>query len=504
MAKKTTQADMDRLASLALEAIGQLEEARSDLEAMIAADNRGWTLLGESTDLAFTREFRTAKIREAVFAAAGDPLIKQGLLVRAGYIWADGVQVAVRDDPGSGQDVQALAVAPFWDDPANSGLCGMSGQLDIEHRLGTAGETWLALPTTAKGRVRVRKLPPSEVTRIVTDPEDSETDWFYLREYALRGKQQRVLYPALGYRPAVMPSTPDSTIPAYVDALVFGDLRQVPIRWDSPVRKTLVNQVGGRGLGDAFASIPWSAAYGKSLEAIHRLILALARFAWQARTAKADKAAEAAQKIMAAAQGSGQTVVTDPNTRLEAIGKSGATIDSDSPKPFASMAAAGLGIPVTMLLGDPGTTGARAVAETLNRPTENTLKMRRGLHSEVFADVIGWVIDSAVRAGILRGTVTRDGDREVVTLPQEDSRTVVTTWPDFDSTAIDVAVKAIVTAQGADVLPDLTIARLLLSVLGVDNLDDILDQITDDQGRLIPPEATRAAALATAQDRGDA
>jgi hypothetical protein len=99
---------------------------------------------------------------------------------------------------------------------------------------------------------------------------------------------------------------------------------------------------------------------------------------------------------------------------------------------------------------------------------------------------------------------TRDGDREIVTLPEGDSRTVITTWPEFDSTAVDVAVKAIVSAQQTETIPDLVIARLLLEALGVDDLDDVLDQITDDQGRFIPLDVQRSDTLAAAQDRGEA
>jgi hypothetical protein len=56
------------------------------------------------------------------------------------------------------------------------------------------------------------------------------------------------------------------------------------------------------------------------------------------------------------------------------VSKSGAQIDANSSQPFATRAAAALEVPVTMLLGDPGITGARATAETLDQPTELTFK----------------------------------------------------------------------------------------------------------------------------------
>ena len=49
------------------------------------------------------------------------------------------------------------------------------------------------------------------------------------------------------------------------------------------------------------------------------------------------------------------------------------------------MVSAGLGIPITMLLTDPGVTGARATAETLDEPTQLEFGVRRGLWKAVMA-----------------------------------------------------------------------------------------------------------------------
>ena len=485
------------LIDAAFAALEALEESRAEVEALMARDQSGWVAIGDGTGL--SREVRVRKTAEAVMAAAADPLIKRGLAIRAGYIWADGVQVTVRDDPETGKDVPKV-IADFWDDPANAGFCRMSGNLDIEHRLGTAGEVWLALPTTPAGRVRVRKLPPGEISQVFTDPEDIETDWFYLRAWQIDGKQERVLYPALGYLPAVQPAVMDHAI---YPQKIFRDLMGVPIRWDSPVRKILVNAVAGRGLGDAFASIPWADAYSKFLNSWYRLMLSLARFAWQAKSGRADKAAEIAKRVTDAAVAgiTGAVAVTSPGEKLEAIGKSGATFDADSGKQIAGMVAAGLGVPVTMLLTDPGVSGARAVAETLDPPTKNEFKVRRGLHSEVFRDVTGWVIDSAVRAGKLAGTITRDGDRETVTLPEDDSRDVVVTWPDFDSDDTSTAVEAVVKAHATGTIPDTVVAQLLLGMLGVEDIDSVLKQITDSDGNYLPPDVRDARTRARYEDR---
>ena len=474
---------LEQKADQAAVAYELLAEAFADVKAALAADEHGWTVTSAFRD-GFDQRTRTQKAGEAELAAVINPLIKRGLSLRAAYVWGLGVTVTVRDEASTGQDIQAV-VTRFWDDPDNRAITTMHGQLELERALGTAGENWIALPTSQQGRVRVRPVAATEITEIITDPEDALTDWLYLRVTTDRkGAEVKRLYPALGWRPAIRPATatgswPDPTIP---------DLTGVPVMWDQPMIKVIVNRYKDRGTGDALAALPWAYAYKEFLESWHKLMRSLARFAWQVKTSRAEKAVDAAQKILAANQErvTGATAVMDAGSRLEAIGKSGASFDSESGRPIATMVAAAFGLPVTTLLSDPGQTGARAVAETLSVPTELEFGTRRTLWASVFQDIIGWVIDSAVRAGTLTGTVERDEDRETVTLPAEDTRTVVVDWPGYDTTDVKTAVDSILTAQASGTIPPLTIARLLLKALDVPDMDDVLDLITDDQGDFVP------------------
>lgn len=469
-----------RLAS----ALVTLDEAFQRLNSQLVADEKGWAPLAGVEGNVLPHRLRREKAVEAELAIAANPLIKRGVNLRCAYIWGSGVTVTVRDEASTGQDIQAV-LTRFQDDPANAPLWAIDEQIQRERDLCASGEVWLALPTVEQtGRVRVRPLPAAEMTTIITDPEDRYTDWFYLREYTVGKKPHRTLYPALGYRPAVQrPQLDDQTL----TMLDRPDLRGVEVRWDSPVRKLLVNELGGRGLGDVFASLPSALAYTAFLEAWHRLMLSLARFVWRAK-ARPDKAQQVARKILEAEQRKvvGGTTVEDPQTGIEAISKTGATFDADSGRPLAGMVAAGLGLPVTMLLSDPGVTGARAVAETLGQPTELEFGVRRKVWARVVEDIVGWVIDSAVRAGKLAGTASRDGDREVVTLPEEDNRTVVVDWPPFDSTPVETLVKAIVEAQQTQTVPPLVVLRMLLKALEVEDADEILDQVTTKGGEFIP------------------
>jgi hypothetical protein len=191
---------------------------------------------------------------------------------------------------------------------------------------------------------------------------------------------------------------------------------------------------------------------------------------------------------------------------LEAIPKSGATIDSGSGKPLAGMVAAALEVPVTMLLADPGITGARATAETLDTPTENMAGQRRDVWSDFLDRILGYVIDQAVKAprGALQGTVSRDEwDREVVELAGDTERTIDFDWPDLTEIGMKELVDAIVAADETGKLPPLTTVKLLLQALGVKDIDELLEEVTDDQGNFVDPNVTAGQVAVDAFNRGE-
>ncbi|NUR90850.1 MAG: hypothetical protein HOY71_42815 [Nonomuraea sp.] len=169
------------------------------------------------------------------------------------------------------------------------------------------------------------------------------------------------------------------------------------------------------------------------------------------------------------------------------------------------MVAAAVGLPVTMLLADPGVTGARAVAETLDLPTILEMGMRRLLWQGKLTELLNYVIDQAVLAprGRLRGSLVRDDwDRLVVTLAGDVDRTVEFDWPKLVDVDPVELVKAIVAADGTGKLPPLTTIRLLLAVLGVEDIDEVIADVTDEQGHWVDPEANAGQAAVDAFNRG--
>lgn len=467
-----------------------LRESIADLQAALARDEAGWQRVEGAGQFTKADIDRMAGRCRAV--AIVNPLIKRGLALRAGYVHGGGVSITTRaaGDQG-GQDVASVVADWVDDNEVRHVLTGAQARQTCELALGTDGNLFITLFTDPlTGRVRPRVLPFEQVTSVIADPEDSFRRWYYKREWAVTSidaatgrtttTRRTEYYPSLGYYPAARPRA------------IGGH----PVNWDAPVYHVRVNAPHGWdwGVPDAHPAAPWAIAYKGYLEDWARLMKALARVAWVA-TAKDPKNATALRGGLAAVAANGeagQSVSLAGDATLTAAPKAGATIDSESGKPLAGMVAAALGVPVTMLLSDPGQTGARAVAETLDKPTELEMGARRDVWADAYRDIIGHVIDAAVKAprGQLKGSVVKDGDRVMVTLAGDTDRTLEITWPDLSKTPIDTLVNAIKTADDTGKMPPVTTMRLLLAALGVEDVDELIAGMTDENGEWVDPDVT--------------
>lgn len=478
------------------------EEAALDAERLLAAEDSGWSPLTGSSSELVTREQLRRGSRLARLMTIGDPLISRGVNLRVAYVFGQGVSIAAHEAPDgdAAQDVDAVVQA-FLEDNAET-FTSAQAREDMERSFATDGNLFLALPTDpSTGRVRVRVIPTDEVHEVIANPEDAAEPWFYERTYTTttldlvgagrqavtRTQQVTVYYPDVTYRPSRRPTT----------------LNGHPIEWDKPVVHGHVNRpTSGTpfGVPDTWAALPWARGYKEFLTDWAGLVKALSKFAFRMTAKNGSRAAQARARLEAGpADGIGGTAITPEGQSFEAIGKSGATIDSGSGKPLAGMVAAALDVPVTMLLADPGSTGARAVAETLDRPLINTIRMRRDVHATLTRKILDYVIDRAVAApsGPLRGLrqVDRFTGRESWLLTGGQDRGIDIDWPSLEDVDVKTLVDALVQADGTGLIPPLVVLRMLLIALDVDNPDLVLESVTDDDGNFIDPRATVAATV---------
>ncbi len=469
-----------------------LQESFADLAAQMAEP--GWLRLSAQFEQEFTAEGLKQIRAICRLFAIKNPLVKRALSLRQAYVWGKGVEISARANGKQRreQDVQAV-IDGFLNDPGNQrAFTSGAARERLERALGTDGEFFAALftlPTT--GEVQVRIVGADEITEVICNPEDRSEPWYYRRQWVQRtlnadgssgDKMREQFHPAVDYRPRSRQKT-------------FG---QIPVAWDAPILHLKVNDLEGweRGIPDAYAAIDWALAYKVFLEDWARLVKSLSRFAWR-MTAKGANRAQAKQRLAAApprdASGRpndvGAVAMTPPDQVFEAIPKSGATVDSESGKPLASMVASALDVPLTMLLADPGQTGARAVAETLDKPTELAMGQRRDLWAGMLRRIFTYVIAESVRApdGSLKGSVTVDRyGRQSVKLNGNTDSTVDINWPDLDANATE-AIAAVVNAASTGTIPPEHVARLLLTALGVRDVDLLIEAMLDDDGKFVWP-----------------
>jgi hypothetical protein len=466
----------------------RLQESFAQLE--LSRDNAGYLAIGQQYANEFTREGLVKAAEMGRIFGVANPLIKRGREMRHAYVHGQGVTVDAKD-PKVNEVIQA-----FRDDEGNrESLFGAQAKQQYEGTLFDEGNYFIvAFTNPLDGRVQLRTIPFEEIGDVITAPGDKATPWYYVRTWIEieNGKPvtKKALHPALKYQPATRARrTEDGT----------------PILWDAPIRHVKVNAGRGwkYGIGDSYAAIPWALSHKGFLEDWSLLMKALAKIAY----VTSSKNAGQAQAKRTALKGlseipAGSSVTMTDDQKLEPLSKSGATLDSESSRPLATMAASALGLPVTILLADPGQTGARAVAETLDLPTRLVMQARQELHSEVERDLNGYAIEQAVLAprGALRGLgkPLRDGDRLTVQWNDPDTASINVAWPSLDEVDVKIMLDAIAVADGMVDVPKLPLIRLALQVLKIENIDELIDEITDDSGKLIPTEVSAGDVAAKA------
>jgi hypothetical protein len=501
----------------------QLDQARSDLELMVeesladvelALEDRVWRLLSLQADRQFTRTGLRQAAKLARTMAIVNPLIRRGLSLRTAYVWGGGVQITARatgdnEDNAEEQDVNAVVQA-WLDDPATRKVLTSAAARETNERtLGTDGIFAVALFTKPlTGAVRPVHVPSDELEERITNPEDASETWYWKRIWVetsvgpdgVRTSETRTTYyPDIDYRPR---------------GLRLQRIGGSAVMWDAPIAVLNVNGLAGWdfGIGDAFAALPWARGYKEFLEDWALYMKALARFVWRTTAKTKEKAKtnaagtrDAARPTVDSRQKVGGVANLGPDQTLEAIPKTGATIDSESAKPLAGMVASAMDVPLTMLLADPGQTGARAVAETLDRPTELMAGQRRAVWADFHRQLLDYVIDQAVIAsrGPLLGKVERDvWDREVVTLAGDTARTIEIVWPDLTETDPKTLLEALAAADGMDLLPDLVMVRLVLQALNVRDVDEIIEKYTQD-GQWVRPDVSAGDVAVRRHRQGD-
>lgn len=462
-----------------------LQERLAELE--LAKDDIGWIRIGE-TGTELSRESITLAAHAARMSYLKNPLISRAVKIQAAYTFGQGVEIQARDD-----EVDEVVQA-FIDHPRNQQeIFSHQARIQRDVELCLDGNLFLALLVDkADGTVHVRSFPLFEVEKIITNPDDMREVWYYRRTWDQKAwdyatgeatvERKTIYYPDWRYNPANKPGT----------------LGGVKVDWGTKIYHV---RTGGFsdwrfGLSEVYAAIDWAKAYKEFLEDWSTLVRAYSRFAWK-MTTKGGKTGVAAAKAKlgraAAGEGNtapppmvGSTFVGAEGVDFTPLKTSGATVSAEDGRRLLLMVAAGTGFPETFF-GDVSV-GTLATAESLDRPTELQMKNRQALWTAVYKDLTTFAIESsALSAGGALSKGSKVDQRGisfvVVELGGDKDPGVDIDFPSVVEQGTKDKIEAIISAATLDgktlsSIPDMRfVTRLLLTALGVDELDTVLEDL---------------------------
>lgn len=492
----------------------QITELLERIDALeYALDTPEWRRLTTQAEQEFSRTGLKNLTELARVMFLKNPLIQRGVSVKQLYVWGQGWTVKAANE-----EVQAV-IDQFLYDQKNDDVVGShEARMQLEVDLEVDGNLFFCFfVNRVNGRVRVRTVPFAEIEEIICNPDDAKDPWFYKRIWteqrfdpsngSLATSTQTAYYPDWRYTPV-----------AQTPAAINGN----PVHWDKPIYHVKVGGFGNWkfGLSEVYDAIDWASAYKNFLEDWATIVRSLRRFAWQVTTSGGNRGVQAAKTKLNTTLGTGTGVESNPppipgsvfigneSNKIAPISTGGATIAAEDGRRLLLMVAASFGLPETFF-GD-AAVGTLATAKSLDRPTELMMEDRQQLWRDVFLNIFAFVMLWAVKAptGALRSLGTIKDEIE----DGQHNETVEWTVREDGSSADDVSVEfppllqhdvpqmvtAIVQAatlgaggQLAGTIDLPTLSRLLLTLLGVGEADEIV-------GRLFPngevPESAEPSA----------
>ena len=339
-----------------------------------------------------------------------NPIIRRLIDVCAAYVFARGVEVSSPDE-----DVNKI-IDQFLQD--NAKVLGHRALMRSERRKDYDGNLFFVSfdDAVSDGTSKIRTIDATEIDEIETDPEDTDTEWYFKRVSSQRifdpatggttVKTVKAWYPAFGYQPGEKPAT------------IGGD----PVMWNSPVYHVSCGQVGKWlfGCPRMYPALDWAREARRYLESCASVKAAMAQIARQITTKGGQQAIEGIKAQMGTTVGpagqlwdknppavAGATQVFGPGTKMDLIKSRGAGDNPEEVRRYLQMCVMVAGVPETFL-GDVST-GNLATATSLDRPTETIMLEKQEEWREDLVAIVMHNLEVSKKApgGKLRESLTK-------------------------------------------------------------------------------------------------
>lgn len=428
-----------------------------------------------------------------------NPIIRRLIDVCAAYVFARGVEVTTNDDAAN------EVLKDFFE--RNKTTLGQQALTDLERRKDYDGNIFFVLfpDTQDKGITNCRTIDATEIQEIVTAPGDQDTPWFYKRVWTERAfdyktgqsgmKSMQAWYPALGHDPQIRESA----------------IGGILIEWERPILHRKAGAVAKWlfGCPRIYPALDWAREGRKNLEAQASVDATLAQIALTITTKGGQQALQGIKQQMGTSVGptgsiwdqnppavAGATFASGPGTSVEAFKRAGTQGNTELFRQIKLMCCMVAGIPETFLADV--STGNLATATSLDRPTETVFLEKQEAWREDLLTLARSALKTAQGApsGRLRECQGPIVECRRKALPDKrwvyeafgkpkDGLEVRVNFPAIREGDIPSLVQATVAAttlgqQGTPGIDLKTAVRKLFDLLGIENGDEITEQMFPD------------------------
>lgn len=468
--------------------------------AQLAAETmgQGWMRLTGQFEARDFDLLARSVIREIVYAFwMKNPLIARSVEIENNYTFGRGVSVS------SKYDLLSKLITSFWADPDNLvELTSHQAQRMKNLDLKLFGNVYLALvtnPTT--GRVKVRSFPDHEIVDIVYDPDDRRKPLLYKRQWT----PQKWDFNS-GTYVAGAPQVEyimDWRAKAGDLVKITAPVSQIRKGWRIYHIKTNCVTESKFGNSEIYRAVDWAKAYNRFLEDWATVVAALSRFAFKQKVKGGPGAVTANQTRWEALSAqnngagptAGSTLVEGQGVETMPMPKGGPSVTADDGRRLLLMVSAATGI-MEHYFGDPSS-GNLATATAMELPMQKQFESRQQLWWDVFTDLIDFAIEQSAKAPagylkrqgakILADEVTgeeavqlpdgdlgegEDGKKERGPIPWEYS----VDFPPIVQADVRVESTALSQLGQSNLLPERELVRLAARLMGVQDIDQVLDE----------------------------
>jgi hypothetical protein len=304
-----------------------------------------------------------------------NPLIMRAINVCAHYVFGRGVEI-------SSPDPKANDFLRDWQQ-ANQKTLSVPSLTDLNRRSDYDGNVFFVLfpDKQDSGMTKIRTIDATEIMEVVCNPEDADEPLWYRREWwdkqaegeigsTTQTRTRKAWYPALGCDTTKNPApTTDSAYDVFADQPVY--------HFTGPHKVTKWHYA----LPRSYPAVAWAKVSKEFLENCATIKKALARIAITISTKGGQQALEGLKAQLGTTVGPSQALWDDnppavtgaiagfgPGTTMKPFASSGEGGNPEEVRRFIHMVAMAFDLPEHFFADV--TVGARATAETLDRPTE--------------------------------------------------------------------------------------------------------------------------------------